>query len=162
MTESMGDGLDFVTTVHRPGLPDVHLGFRFQHQAEHASWSLTSDLTNTTHVVGTTISWGSRPRGVAVLPPVPADAGLIAELIRQEDYHGDPEQFPDLYSRLKAQEGFERGGEIWSSACTWFDHDDVVEEAAEPEVDQIGSAIAVLAASDRYSVKDNQTGKWVA
>lgn len=106
--QSMGDGLDFVTTVHRPGLPDVHLGFRFQHQAEHASWSLTSDLTNTTHVVGTTISWRSRPRGVAVLPPVPADAGLIAELIRQEDYHGDPEQFPDLHSRLKAQEGFER------------------------------------------------------
>ncbi|MFD9964877.1 hypothetical protein [Amycolatopsis sp. NPDC058986] len=26
----------FVTTVHRPELPDVHLGFVFQHQAKYA------------------------------------------------------------------------------------------------------------------------------
>lgn len=30
------DGLRFVATVHRPNLPDVHLGYGFQHQAESA------------------------------------------------------------------------------------------------------------------------------
>jgi hypothetical protein len=62
--------LPYVATVHRPGLPDVHLGFAFGHQAEHASWSLREDLTSTQHVPGTTVTWGRTPDGVNPQEPV--------------------------------------------------------------------------------------------
>ncbi|WP_207548996.1 hypothetical protein, partial [Mycobacteroides chelonae] len=99
--EDVLDGLEFVTTVHRPQLPDVHLGFLHQLQAEQACWRLTAALAHTTHVDGTTISWSPRAEGVTVLPPVPTDAWALAELIRKEG----PHEFPDLYSRLHAQVG---------------------------------------------------------
>lgn len=37
--------------VTRPDLPTIYLGYQFGHQAEHASWSLHSDLTCTQHPV---------------------------------------------------------------------------------------------------------------
>lgn len=81
--EYVVDGLEFVTTVHRPKLPDVHLGFLDQLQAEQACWRLNAALAHTTHVDGTTISWSPRTEGATVLPPVPTDAWALAELIKK-------------------------------------------------------------------------------
>ncbi|MFI5782632.1 hypothetical protein [Nocardia sp. NPDC051570] len=121
----MSNAMDypFVATVHRPGLPDVHLGFTFRHQATHASWSLTDCLYNTEHVEGTTIAWSPTPDGVSALPPLPTDSFALAELIAQEDDDlPTGHAFPDLFSRLKAQEGHETATTIWRNACYWLDH----------------------------------------
>lgn len=112
----------FVATVHRPGLPDVHLGFAFQHQAELACWSLTEDLIGTAHVEGTTVTWSPTPDGVCPQPPVLADAPAVASLVEQELADVPPEhRFPDLFSRLKAQEGYETASRIWRDACRSLD-----------------------------------------
>lgn len=112
-----GDGLEFVVTVRRQGMSDLHLGFAFQHQAEQACSSLRSDLTSTTHVARTTISWSRRPRGVTVLAPVPTDVCGLVEMIEKENYRGRADQFPDVYSRLVAQEGYELARRLWSAVC---------------------------------------------
>lgn len=120
----------FVATVHRPGLADVHLGFWFQHQAEQASRSLTQDLIGTCHVEGTTITWSTTPDGVTPLDPVPAVWLSVAELMETEDDDlPTGHAFPDLFSRLKAQEGYETASRVWADACSWLDaeteqHDD--------------------------------------
>jgi hypothetical protein len=115
----------FVTTVHRPGLPDVQLGFTYGHQAEHASWSLADDLRCTQHVEGTTITWGATPDSATPLAPVPTDPFEVAELIGQVNLNlPTGHAFPDLYSRLKAQEGYEAATRIWGSACSWLYRDD--------------------------------------
>lgn len=114
----------FIVTVHRPGLPDVHLGFTFEHRAEHASWSLTDDLGNTQHVEGTTITWSPALDGVTPLCPLPTEPGAVAALIDQQDNDLPMgHAFPDLFSRLKAQEGYETAARIWHHACMWLDHD---------------------------------------
>lgn len=114
----------FVATVHRPGLPDVHLGFAFQHQAELACLSLTEDLIGTAHVEGTKVTWSPTPDGVCPLPPVWADSPAVASLIGQEPDGVPPEhRFPDLFSRLKAQEGHETASRIWRDACRSLDDD---------------------------------------
>lgn len=109
--------------VTRPDLPTIYLGYQFGHQAEHASWSLHSDLTCTQHVEGTTISFGPTPAGVVPLEPVPTDTYQMAVLISEED-NDQPmgHNFPDLFSRLKAQEGYETASKIWSDACWWLDY----------------------------------------
>ncbi len=130
--EYVVDGLGFVTTVHRPQLPDVHLGFLDKLQAEQACWRLNAALTHTTHVDGTTISWSPRPEGVTVLPPVPTDAWALAELIKREG----PHEFPDLYSRLLAQIGDAESGQTWSAACAVVDRDaELAELRARMEID---------------------------
>lgn len=114
----------FVTTVHRPGLPDVHLGFAFQHQAEMACWSLTGDLIGTAHIEGTTVTWSPTPDGVTPQPPVLADVPAVASLLEQEADDVPPDHwFPDLFSRLKAQEGYEAAERIWRDACHSLDDD---------------------------------------
>ena len=115
----------FVTTVHRPGLPDVHLGFAVEHQAEQACRSLTIALQYTQHIEGTTITWSPTPDRVTVLAPLPTDQGSVAlaDLIAQEPNNLAPgHAFPDLFSRLKAQEGYETAALIWTNACRWLDH----------------------------------------
>jgi hypothetical protein len=119
----------FFTTVHRPGLPDVHLGFAFAHQAEHASWSLTDDLCNTQHIEGTTITWSPTPGRVSALAPVPAAPCTLADLIAQDDNNRPMgHAFPDLFSRLKAQEGYETAARIWRDACGWLDRNEPAED----------------------------------
>ena len=115
--------LPYVATVHRPGLPDVPLGFAFGHQAEHASWSLREDLTSTQHVPGTTVTWGRTPDGVNPQEPVPTGPPVVADLLAQED-HDLPmgHNFPDVFSRLKAQEGCEEAARIHAAACRWLDY----------------------------------------
>lgn len=112
----------YMTTVHRPDLPDIHLGFRFAHQAEQASWSLTADLTYSAHVPGTTISWGDVPDGVVPLGPVPTEVHAYAELLEQENHDGPPGlRFPDAFSRLKAQEGYDTAARVHAGACGYLD-----------------------------------------
>jgi hypothetical protein len=118
------DAYPFVATVHRPALPDVHLGFVFRHQAEHASWSLTQDLVGTAHVEGTTITWSPTPPGADAEPPVPVDALALAGLVdRQDEDLPTGHAFPDLFARLKAQEGYEAARRIWRETCRWLDDD---------------------------------------
>jgi hypothetical protein len=115
----------FVASVHRPGLADVHLGFRFRHHAESAARSLTQDLVNTCHREGTTITWAPAPDGVQVESPVPTDAHALADLMlaaRQSDYRSSEDTFPDLFSRLKAQESYEDANRMWETACSWLDY----------------------------------------
>jgi len=121
----MGTAYPYTTTIRRPGLPDVYLGFPFRHQAEHASWSLADDLRNTQHVEGTSVTWSPTPDAVSPLAPMPTDPYAVAELIQQEDGalpmgHA----FPDTFSRLKAQEGYEAAQRIHHAACLWLDHDE--------------------------------------
>lgn len=119
----------YVVTVHRPGLPHVHLGYSYRHQAKQACRSLTGDLRHTRHVEGTSISWSSAPTGVSVLPPVPTDVGALAELIAQEDQDQPPgHAFPGLYSRLKAQQGYDVAASAWAVACQLLDRE--VDESA--------------------------------
>ena len=115
--------LPYATTVHRPGLPDVHLGFAFGHQAEHASWSLREDLTSTQHLPGTTITWGRTPDGVTLQEPVPTGSSEYAELLDREDRDLPAgHNFPDTFSRLKAQEGYEKAARTHAAACRWLDY----------------------------------------
>lgn len=112
----------YMTTVHRPDLPDIHLGFRFAHQAERACWSLQQDLTYSAHVPGTTITWGPTPDGVTPLEPVPAEVHAYAELLEQENHDGPPGlRFPDAFSRLKAQEGYDTAARVHAGACGYLD-----------------------------------------
>lgn len=120
-------GLRFVATVHRPQLPAVHLGYPFQHQAEYACASLTSDLVGTSHIAGTSITWSQRPHGMAVIPPVPTEPSSIRDLIEQDSYTGQPDRFPDLFSRLAAQEGYVAACEMWSAACSWLDRGETMD-----------------------------------
>lgn len=108
----------FVATVHRPDLPDIHLGFDSGHSAEHAATSLRFDLTSTQHVEGTTISYSPTPEGVTPLAPVPADPYTVAEFLAKEDDNRPyGHAFPDLFSRLKAQFGHEKACRIHSEAA---------------------------------------------
>lgn len=119
----------YVATVHRPELPDVHLGFQFAHQAEHATWSLISDFTNTAHVAGSTVTWSATPDGVTVLGPLPADRYALAEMIAAEGETQPIEHaFPDLFSQLKAQRGYEEAVKIWRAACAVVDRDESEDE----------------------------------
>lgn len=114
----------YVATVHRPGLPAVHLGFASAHAAEQASRSLTHDLTNTTHLPGTTITWSTRPDGVCPLDPVPVVPTQLGQMIAAEtSSRPTGYRFPDLYNRLTAQEGHEAADRIWGDACRWLDDD---------------------------------------
>lgn len=74
------------------------------------------------HAVGCS-SWGRTPDGVTPLAPVPTDSYSLVELIEQED-HDLPmgHAFPDLYARLKAQEGYELAARTWGSACAVLAH----------------------------------------
>lgn len=119
----------FTVTVTKPGHPTVHLGYGYQFAAEMAAANLTMQLTGTAHPEGTTITWGKTPADVEPEPMIPAYAGAIAELISGEDAGSAyGVNFPDTYSRLIAQEGHERGGELWQSALSLLD-----EPAPEPE-----------------------------
>lgn len=109
----------YVVTIDKPGYDTVHLGFTFRHQAEMAAASLRRQLSSTAHPEGTEISWGETPAGIEPLAPLPTDPYLIAgatyaEPDNFEDLPGA--EFPDLFSRLQAQEGDERAGKIWIEA----------------------------------------------
>ncbi|WP_016894145.1 hypothetical protein [Mycobacteroides abscessus] len=114
----------FVATVHRPGLPQLHLGFMSAFGAQQACRSLTADLVNTAHVPGTTISWSERPEGVVPLAPVVVEPVALGKMIAAEaSARPDGRSFPDLYNRLAAQEGQEAAGRVWGAACRWLDDD---------------------------------------
>ncbi|WP_280428677.1 hypothetical protein [Nocardia brasiliensis] len=118
------------TSTEYPYVATVHLGFHFADQAEHATWSLKSDLTNTAHVKGSTITWSPTPAGATVLEPLPAEGYVLAEMIATAEKIASADRdlpvehlFPDLFSQLKARRGYEEAVEIWRAACAVLDHD---------------------------------------
>lgn len=98
----------YCVTVIKPGYDSVHLGFPYHHQAEMAATSLRTQLQFTTHPAGTTLLYGPTPADTEPEPPTPTEPHQLAALI-DEMPSGDPtgSTFPDLYSRLCAQEGDE-------------------------------------------------------
>jgi hypothetical protein len=147
----------YIVSVHRPGQSTVCLGFTYAHQAEHASWSLADDLRNTTHIEGTTITWSATPAGLEPEAMLPTDPAAIAELIdREDDDLPMGHAFPDLYSRLKAQQGYEEATQIWRTACHWLTYVDreddveVVVQQARPDRDaHLGQIFAALDEEER-------------
>jgi hypothetical protein len=115
-------GYPYVVTMHRIGAAPVRLGFVFRFQAEDAYRSLCEDLIGTRHVPGTHITWGGASRGVVSLAPVPTSPEGIAELLVQGHLKlPEGNAFPGLYSRLKAQVGYEKAARIWTEACSMID-----------------------------------------
>ncbi|WP_372672674.1 hypothetical protein [Amycolatopsis kentuckyensis] len=112
----------FAVTITCPGHPTVHLGYTYRHDAEQAAWHLTAALDHTAHPEGTEIIWGATPTGVEITPPLTTSYQSIAEHPEFTAEH----RFPDLYSRLVAQEGHEDGRKIWLQACSYYDqlHED--------------------------------------
>jgi hypothetical protein len=66
---------------------------------------------------------------MSALTPVPTDPCALAGLIAHE--HNDlslGRSFPDLFSRLKAQEGYASATQIWGGACFWLDRTESEED----------------------------------
>lgn len=111
----------YCVTITKPGYDTVHLGFTHASQAETASATLKGSLHYTAHPAGTTIDWGATPDGVAPEPPIATDLVFLAEEIdKMASGDGTGSAFPDLYSRLCAQEGYD-AGKIWLDACRLLD-----------------------------------------
>ncbi|MGW4784945.1 DUF1643 domain-containing protein [Streptomyces sp. NPDC004230] len=106
--------------LHRSDLPDVRLGpYDYAHVACRVGTSLRQQMRHTQHVAGTVVTVQPH-RGTGHLEPcVPTDPYALADRMDGEP-HGDGtgRNFPNLFSRLHAQEGYDRARSIWGSACT--------------------------------------------
>ncbi|MFI8977151.1 hypothetical protein ACIGO9_30010 [Nocardia asteroides] len=113
----------YVTSVLRPDLPTVHLGFWYPTHAAHAAMALRAALHHTAHIEGTTITWSATPEGMAPLSPLPGEASALAELMIQEDERDLPHghAFPDMFDRLRAQFGYEQARTLYRDAITFAD-----------------------------------------
>ncbi|MFJ4988781.1 hypothetical protein ACIP9H_33895 [Streptomyces sp. NPDC088732] len=113
----------FAVIVTRPGHDTVRIGpFDFRHQAEHATWDFRSQLRNTTHPDGTTIDFGPYDESLPHTSRTPRDAMELALLMDSEpDGDGTGSNFPDLFSRLHAEAGYEEAARLWKNACSLYD-----------------------------------------
>jgi hypothetical protein len=109
--------------VTRPGHDTVRIGpFGYHHLAEHATWDLQGQLRNTCHPEGTTIAVAPFDESLPHLPLAPRDAMSLALLMDDEPSGGGTgSNFPDLYSRLHAQVGYEEAARLWGNACSLYD-----------------------------------------
>ncbi|MFR0367629.1 DUF1643 domain-containing protein [Streptomyces sp. MCC20] len=110
--------------ITRPGLPDIRLGpFAYPHQALSFASSLRLQMHSTQHVDGSTVTVHPyRPDLTYQDPHVPTDPYQIAEMLDGEKPSGVMgHDFPDLWARLHAQEGYDRASAIWRGACTTYD-----------------------------------------
>lgn len=118
------DPLGYAVILTRPGLDPVRLGpYEKEHQAEQMAGALRYQMRHTQHVEGTVIDVGDyRPELEHLDPRVPSAPYALAEVM-DDDEGGDGtgNNFPDLYTRLAAQEGHERASEAWSKACNVYD-----------------------------------------
>lgn len=116
----MSTTFPYTVTITKPSYEPVHLGFPFWHEAETACTSLRRQLTNTAHPAGTTIAWAETPDGISPLPPLNTGTWALAEAIlaAPDQSHWEPgAEFPDLFSRLQAQEGTDRAMTMFREAC---------------------------------------------
>lgn len=121
----------YAVTVTRPGRAPVRIGpIPWKHQAHRMAATLSQILCQ---MIAASVS----PQGTSIraavydpelphTPLLPEDACALVEAIGQEP-KGDPEdRFPDTYARLVAQVGWDRGNDLWSSACALMDEPAVV------------------------------------
>lgn len=114
----------YAVVLARPELPDIRLGpYNYLHQAVSFSTSLRLQRHNTQHVPGTTVSVHPYLPGLDYADPhVPKDPYELATLMHCEPGgDGTGRDFPDLWSRLYAQEGYEGAVRIWKRACAAYD-----------------------------------------
>lgn len=125
MTESAADAaFPYCVRIAKGAhLPAVYLGFTYKHQAEQVAshlkfWRLNSNCPEDAEIS----DGGLTPPGVIPLPPVPTTVGGLIEAMNAEDEsqsHAD--RYPDLYTRLQAQEGHEEAARLWKAACSLMD-----------------------------------------
>ncbi|MGW7425765.1 DUF1643 domain-containing protein [Streptomyces sp. NPDC054813] len=114
----------YAVVLARPGLPDIRLGpYDYLHQAASIATSLRLQRTSTQHVPGTTVTVHPHLPGLDYLNPhLPTDPDQLAMLMDSDpDGDGTGRNFPDLWARLHAQEGYEEAARIWKRACIAYD-----------------------------------------
>lgn len=113
----------YSAVITKPGHGIVRLGpLGFQHVAEHMVWDLCSQLHSTSHPAGTTIEVAPFDESLPHLPLLPRDSMELANLMDGEQGDdGSGASFPDLFSRLHAQEGYEVAARLWGNACSLYD-----------------------------------------
>ncbi|MEU0390495.1 DUF1643 domain-containing protein [Streptomyces chartreusis] len=105
--------------LNRPGLPDLRLGpYYYPHVAAGVAAGLRQQMHHTQHVPGTVVTVQPHRGADHLDARVPTDPYALADLM-DKDTSGDGtgHNFPDLYTRLHAQEGDERAKELWLKAC---------------------------------------------
>jgi hypothetical protein len=117
-------GEQYAVVLARPGLPDIRLGpYDVVDQAASMTTSLRLQRRSTQHVPGTTVTVHPYIPGFDYLDPrLPRDPDQLAMLM-DSDPGGDGtgRNFPDLWARLHAQEGYEGAVRIWKKACFAYD-----------------------------------------
>ncbi|GHE34264.1 hypothetical protein [Streptomyces capitiformicae] len=117
-------GEQYAVVLARPGRPDIRLGpYDFLDQAASMTTSLRLQRRSTQHVPGTTVPAHPYVPGLDYLDPrLPRDPDQLATLL-DGDLGGDGtgRNFPDLWARLQAQEGYEEAARIWKRACIEYD-----------------------------------------
>ncbi|MBL1086824.1 DUF1643 domain-containing protein [Streptomyces actinomycinicus] len=112
--------------LNRPGLPDLRLGpYYHPHVARGVATGLRQQMHSTQHVPGTVVTVQPHRGADHLEARVPTDSAVLADLMDDNPPgDGTGRDFPDLYARLYAQEGYERASELWSKACkAWeFSH----------------------------------------
>ncbi|MEV7675072.1 hypothetical protein [Streptomyces sp. NPDC088752] len=97
----------------------------FRHVAEQMVRTFQSMATNTTGAAGARYaitSYAPEP-GETYLPLVHASTYAVLDVI-DDPVQGSEALFPDLWSRLHAQHGYETAERIWKNACAVMDAPD--------------------------------------
>lgn len=122
---SISEDLALIVTRADGGI--VRIGpILYRHIAEQMMRTFESMATNTTGAAGADYSiepYWPQP-GETYLPLVPANADVLVGLLEKETGPGEPEPFPDLWSRLHAQHGYEVAQKAWKTACMLVDAPD--------------------------------------
>lgn len=134
----------YAVIVTRPGHDTARIGpIPWKHQADSMTANLNLQLHSTAHPEGTHIAAGIYAPALPHLPLLPIDAYALAELVHQEPDTSPEERFPDTYSRLLAQVGYDRSADLWHAACRLMDEPEESEE--EPsEIEQLRAELAEL------------------
>ncbi|GGN46338.1 DUF1643 domain-containing protein [Streptomyces fuscichromogenes] len=114
----------YAVVLARPGLPDLRYGpHEYLHRAASIATSLRQQLSSTQHVPGTTVTVHPYLPDLDYTEPfVPRDPDQLADLMDTEPGgDGTGRNFPDLWARLEAQEGYEEAERIWRKACIAYD-----------------------------------------
>ncbi|TLS45736.1 DUF1643 domain-containing protein [Streptomyces montanus] len=118
------EGEQYAVVLSRPGLPEIRFGpYDYLHQADSITTSLRLQRHSTQHVPGTTMTVHPYLPGLDYADPyVPKDPDQLATLMDGEPGgDGTGQNFPDLWARLHAQEGYEGAVRIWKRACNAYD-----------------------------------------
>lgn len=125
--------------INRPGYDPVRVGPLSEPAADTQAADFRMQLTGTQHVPGTTITTGPYDPSHPHLGPVLMDSFALADAVLAEPPSPmDGTNFPDLYSRLRAQDGSDRAREVWGRALDIagaIEEEQLAEQAAAPGPD---------------------------